>query len=87
MNESIRKYWFVEAIQEDGQMHRISGECYDVKSAQKKARYHRNKTGVETYVIEVTETTVVKKSFKVLNKYQPNPKEEISAKDKDTDLD
>ena len=87
MNESIRKYWFVEAIQEDGQMRRISGECYDVKVAQKKARYHRNKTGLETSVIEVTETTIVKKAYKVLNKYQQNPKEEISAKDKATDLD
>lgn len=87
MNESIRKYWLVEARQENGQMNRVSEDCHTVKTAQKKARYHRNKTGVETYVIEVTETTIVKKSFKVLNKYQPNPKEEISAKDKDTDLD
>lgn len=87
MNESIRKYWLVEARQENGQMNRVSEDCHTVKTAQKKARYHRNKTGVETYVIEVTETTLVKKSFKVLNKYQPNPKEEISAKDKDTDLD
>lgn len=87
MNESIRKYWVVEARQENGQMNRVSEDCHTVKTAQKKARYHRNKTGVETYVIEVTETTIVKKSFKVLNKYQPNPKEEISAKDKDTDLD
>lgn len=87
MNESIRKYWFVEARQENGQMNRVSEDCHTVKTAQEKARYHRNKAGVETYVIEVTETTLVKKSFKVLNKYQPNPKEEISAKDKDTDLD
>ena len=87
MNESIRKYWFVEARQENGQMNRVSGDCHTVKTAQKKARYHRNKTGVETYVIEVTETTIVKKSFKVLNKYQQNPKEEISVKDKGTDLD
>ena len=80
MNESIRKYWFVEAIQEDGQMHRISGECYDVKSAQKKARYHRNKTGLETSVIEVTETTIVKKAYKVVNKYEPKQHdEEINA--------
>ena len=87
MNESIRKYWFVEARQENGQMNRVSEDCHTVKTAQKKARYHRNKTGVETYVIEVTETTTVKKSFKVLNKYQQNPKEEISVKDKGTDLD
>ena len=80
MNESIRKYWFVEAIQEDGQMHRISGECYDVKVAQKKARYHRNKTGLETSVVEVTETTIVKKAYKVVNKYEPKQHdEEINA--------
>lgn len=87
MNESIRKYWFVEASQENGQMNRVSEDCHTVKTAQKKARYHRNKTGVETYVIEVTETTIVKKAYKVLNKYTLNPKEEVSAKDKDTDLD
>lgn len=85
MNESIRKYWFVEARQENGQTKRVSDDCHTIKTAQKKARYYRNKTGVETYVIEVTETTIIKKAFKVLNKYQPNPKEEISAKDTDLD--
>lgn len=85
MNESIRKYWFVEAMQENGQTKRVSDDCYTIKTAQKKARYYRNKTGVETYVIEVTETTIIKKAFKVLNKYQSNTKEEISAKDTNLD--
>ena len=76
MNESIRKYWFVESIQEDGQSNRISGDCYDVKVAQKKARYHRNKTGLETFVIEVTETVITKKAYKVVNKYEPKQSEE-----------
>lgn len=76
MNESIRKYWFVEARQENGQSKRVSEECHTIKTAQKKARYHRNKTGVETYVIEVTETTIVKKAYKVVNKYEPKQSEE-----------
>jgi hypothetical protein len=85
MNESIRKYWFVEAHQENGQTKRVSDDCHTIKTAQKKARYYRNKTGVETYVIEVVETVITKKAFKVLNKYKPNPKEEISVKDQDLD--
>ena len=85
MNESIRKYWFVEARQENGQTKRVSDDCHTIKTAQKKARYYRNKTGVETYVIEVIETVITKKAYKVVNKYEPNPKEEISAKDPELD--
>jgi hypothetical protein len=85
MNESIRKYWFVEARHENGQTNRVSDDCHTIKTAQKKARYYRNKTGIETSVIEVIETVITKKAFKVLNKYQPNPKEEISVKDQDLD--
>ena len=80
MNENIRKYWFVEAKQENGQMNRVSDDCHTIKTAQKKARYYRNKTGVETSVIEVTEFVITKKAYKVVNKYEPKqPDEENNA--------
>lgn len=67
---TVRKYWRVEAQNSDGRSYPISSQVYTVKTAQKKARYHRNQTGETTTVIEVTKTVIVKTSMRVVNKYE-----------------
>lgn len=68
--KTVRKYWRVEAQSRDGRLYTISNPVYTVKTAQKKARYHRNKTGETTTVIEVMETVIVKTSMRVVNTYE-----------------
>lgn len=68
--KTVRKYWRVEAQRSDGRPYMISSPVYTVKTAQKKARYHRNQTGETTTVIEVMETVIVKTSMRVVNKYE-----------------
>lgn len=68
--KTVRKYWRVEAQDRDGRSYLISSPVYTVKTAQKKARYHRNKTGEMSSVIEVTETVIVNTSMRVVNKYE-----------------
>lgn len=69
--KTVRKYWRVEAQGRDGRSYTISNQVYTVKTAQKKARYHRNKTGETTTVIEVTKTVIVNTSMRVVNTYEP----------------
>ena len=68
--KTVRKYWRVEAQDRDGRSYQISNPVYTVKTAQKKARYHRNQTGETTTVIEVTKTVIVNTSMRVVNKYE-----------------